>query len=120
MTYGWGILFALPGTVLFAYDLYKSLAKLGTLREWHHGYLGLAGCAVALPVGFVVPILGFPLWAVSFLVLLDDCVQHYEQTHGHPDYQSPLHSLYANLYARWPALRAVGRLLDRLCGKKAA
>lgn len=69
--------------------------------QWHHGWLGLVviGYALAqLPPGVLSWGAG-ALVAGCALALLDDCVQHGEQTVT-PGYESPLHRLYAWLLAR--------------------
>ena len=81
-----------------------------TLRQWHHGYLGIALCIVGSLANrtlFVV---------LGFILVIDDVLEHTVQYFTQTEWQSPLRRLYGLVYARSAVVRRVNGWLDRLFG----
>jgi hypothetical protein len=75
------------------------------VKQWHHGYVGLA-----LQIAGLVTILAAPekhwiiyvalgIYFVGGLLMLDDIAQHYWQ-HFRPGYRSPVNRLWAWILRR--------------------
>lgn len=97
MTFAYWLCVALWGTALLV-----ALWQIGRLREWHHGYYGLALCC--LP--------SWPVRVVALVLLLDDLSQHsvqcWEVEHAErarPDF-SPIHIAFVRLVT-WLRTRGV-------------
>jgi len=67
-----------------------------TLREWHHGYVGLAALAGSFVYVLAVDRphwIAALVWLAGLWLLADDAYQHWRQ-HYEPDYRSPVNRLW--------------------------
>lgn len=92
-------------TAIGAWFLFLSLALLGRVQEWHHGYLGL------LLIG--AGIFWTPLQYAGLVLLADDAVQHCVQL-AKPAFRGPLWRLYAATLWKIPFIQRLNALLDRV------
>ena len=85
------------------------------LPNFHHYYLGLFGFIVAfLLLGYNYVTGSIVVFILSFIVLIDDYIQHFIQTTRNPKYHSPLHRLYGIIYSRSKIIRWLNRQIDKL------
>lgn len=81
--------------------LANSLAILGRLREWHHGYYGIAAALVGVWAS-----LSFLVW-IGLVLLIDDDVQHVWEAivklsgHVPPGDFTPIHRIGSWLLSRF-------------------
>jgi len=78
------------------------------LKQWHHGYLGIALCLIGILGSrtlFVV---------LGLILLIDDVVQHAVQYITRTEWASPLHRAYSWVYGRVALVRRVNNWLDTL------
>lgn len=81
-----------------------------SLREFHHGYLGIA----LLVAGHRSPL----LLALGTILLADDALQHLAEALLKVPSPSPLHLLGSWCYLRWAWYRKLNNFLDKLFGKR--
>lgn len=80
-----------------------------SLKQWHHGYLGLL--LIAGGLGFKAPRI---VWIVGVIIVCDDLLEHAVQYITQTEWYSPLRRLYGYVYARSALIRGVNAWLDRL------
>src|SRR5438445_6245540 len=94
--------------VTFRFIPARHIVKELSLKQWHHGYLGIALALIgALNSKTLFVVLGL-------ILLVDDVVQHAVQYITQTEWHSPLHRLYAWVYARVALVRRVNNWLDTL------
>lgn len=87
------------------------------MKEWHHGYLGMAmiliGFLLVLGGKFIVAALIIII--LGLLIFLDDLWQEIEKLNN-PDFRSPLHVFIYSL--RWKWINNLSAWFDKLFGKE--
>lgn len=87
-----------------------------TLKQWHHGYLGLLIIAAGLVDWKHNHTIRLVCVIVGGIILLDDVLEHTVQAITKTEWYSPLRRLYTVFYVRIGLVRAVNAWLDRAVG----